>query len=409
MKNKKGNFITFILIIMIIVIFSATVYFCLDVFGIIDVPTQYSIASLFYSQIEVIATGGEIITENIIPENLIETDDISTNGDSNIEVSDEEIVSSNVENPLIALEQIESEKSSSTEEVDVSENISARYFYYDQLDKYAQIMYDELFKNIDQLKTGNYTADFDTTFNDLLHEENGSEVLNNSFQLAINALTFDNPELFYIDITKMNLITEITTKAFSTTYRISIGGNGKNYLADEFLDENAVNSAIDSVEQVKNEIINLANNETDIVEKIRVIHDYLIDTVEYDATAGRNVYNIYGALIEKKAVCEGYARAYKDILDEMGIPCIIACGIAQNSSGVTETHAWNYVKINGVWYAVDVTWDDPVIIGNGKITDDIRYSYFLNGSTKFFTDHYEDGNIAGDYNFVYPTISDTDY
>jgi hypothetical protein len=53
-----------------IIIFITTIYFILDVFGIIQVPNKYSIASLFYSQIEVIATGGEYITDEMIkPDN----------------------------------------------------------------------------------------------------------------------------------------------------------------------------------------------------------------------------------------------------------------------------------------------------------------------------------------------------
>ena len=63
-KNSiKDNFIISILAILMIVIIGFTIYFILDVFGIITVPREYSIASLFYSQIEVIATGGEILTE----------------------------------------------------------------------------------------------------------------------------------------------------------------------------------------------------------------------------------------------------------------------------------------------------------------------------------------------------------
>ena len=386
--NKKDNFITNILIFLIFIIIFTTIYFCLDVFGIIHVPSKFSIASLFYSQIEVIATGGEMINENTVSkdENRIiqyvkEKDDEQTEG--------------NVEYPI---DQIKSNNDNKQdEENDTTTNDSGK------------IIYDKLYENKDKLKTGNYTADFDTTFDDLLHTENGSEVLNNAFQLAINSLTFDNPELFYLDITKINLLTEITSRTFSKTYRVSIGGNGQNYLLEEFQSQDNVENVIKEVEQIKSNIISNSSQGTDdVVEILRNIHDYLVDNTEYDASAGKNVYNIYGTLVKNKAVCEGYARSYKYILDELGIPCIIACGIAQNKSGVTESHAWNYVKINENWYAVDVTWDDPIIRGNGKITKSIRYKYFLVGSNNFFQDHAEDGNIAEEYNFTYPEISKED-
>ena len=206
------------------------------------------------------------------------------------------------------------------------------------------------------------------------------------------------------------LITETTTRPFSTVYRVSIGGNGKSYLSDDFLNIEDANNAIDKVEQAKNNIINMARENTDnVIDQIKKVHDYLIDTIEYDSSDGRNVYNVYGSLINGKAVCEGYARAFKDILDEMGIPCIIVCGVGTNRSGTTESHAWNYVKINDNWYAVDVTWDDPVISGYGKLTDNIRYKYFLVGSDVFFEDHVEDGNIVEEYYFKYPEISKENY
>ena len=77
------------------------------------------------------------------------------------------------------------------------------FSYYAQLDDYAKIIYTELEKNLDNMKSGTYNVDFGTTFNELLQQEDGEEILNNSFQLAINALNFDNPELFYIYISKV--------------------------------------------------------------------------------------------------------------------------------------------------------------------------------------------------------------
>ena len=410
-KSKKDNFILFILILLMIVIFAITIYFILDVFGIIKVPNKYSIASLFYSQIEVIATGGEHLTDEIKPtlDKNKENNKKTNYAESPDSKTDEPIDISNVQNPLEELNRLQSEQNTNNQNTQNQEMqiVEVDNFYYNQLDEYGKIIYDKLYKNLDKLKTGTYTADFDTTFDDLLHQENGSDILNNSFQLAINALTFDNPELFYIDITKINLVTQITTRAFSTTYRISIGGNGKSYLSDDFDGLSKVNSEIANIENIKKEI--LAKTGNDKIENIKIVHDYLVDTIEYDVEAGKNVYNIYGALVDKKAVCEGYARTYKFLLDELGIPCVIACGTGTNRSGETESHAWNYVQIDDTWYAIDVTWDDPVIIGNGSLTNSLKYRYFLLGSDEFFKDHYEDGNIAVGFKFEYPDLSSTNY
>ena len=93
-------------------------------------------------------------------------------------------------------------------------------------------------------------------------------------------------------------------------------------------------------------------------------------------------------------MCEGYARGFKYILDELGIPCVLISGTATNSNGETESHAWNYVELEGKWYAVDVTWDDPVIVGDGYITSDVKYKNFLKGSDTFFETHEADGYLS---------------
>ena len=404
MKKSIDSFINFILIVLSIMIVIVTIYFCIDVFGIVEVPQQYSIANLFYSQIEVIAAGESIssIDDNTIPDNTTRriVVDGSNGSEDARELTGEEL--------LEKLRSYEKEKpENDNNQINVDRDDS-KTLYYSQLDKYGKTIYDKLYLNKDKLKTGTYTADFDKEFNDLLHEEGGTERLNNSFQLAINALTFDNPELFYVDVTKMYLLTEITTRAFSKTYKVSIGGNGRSYLFDEFTNKDSLNEAISQVEGIKNKLVEDSLNKTNI-EKLRMVHDYLIENTEYDALAGNNIYNIYGALIDGRCVCEGYARSYKYILDEMRVPCVIACGIGTNSVGNTESHAWNYVLVDGIWYAVDTTWDDPVITGGGTIRMQNRDTYFLKGSDTFFKDHFEDGNIVGDYNFKYPTISVTDY
>lgn len=407
MKRNIDNIITFFILMLILLIFAGTTFFCLDVFGIIKVPEKYSLAAMLYSNIEIRAASGETINENVIDEDF---DTVVKKKKKDTQEVVTEPVESNEKNLDELIDEVFG-NSSDVETVipeEIDEEDTSR-FYYSQLDNYGKIIYDKLYENKDKLKTGTYTADFGTTFDSLLHEENGNEVLNNSFQLSINALTFDNPDLFYIDVTKVYLLTEITTRAFSKTYRVSVGGNGQSYLSGDFATLDVARYSIGIVEQYKNTIVKECEN-LDTVEKIRYINDYLIDNTEYDLSAGDNVYNIYGTLVNGKAVCEGYARACKYILDDLNIPCIIACGIGKNSEGKTESHAWNYVKVNGAWYALDVTWNDPIISnGIGKLPNANRYEYFLNGGNKFFSDHFEDGNIVGNSSFKYPTLSVLNY
>ena len=403
MKNRGENFVTTILMLAIVVIFSITTYFCLDIFEIINVPEQYSLVSLLGSKIE-LSTVAENI-EDIVPDEgtikkkIIVSTENKTDTNANVQAPTFDNVDNVKEENNIAGDTSNFEASNSVE-------IENKY-YYNQLDVYAKAIYDDLYSHKEDLKTGLYTLDFDIAFNALLHEDSGAETLEKDFQLAVNALVFDKPEIFYLDITKMYLLTEITTFGPKKTYRVSIGpSNNVPYLSSSF-------SNIETIRNAEFQIENLVQSlrfSNDKYYQIREIHDFIVENTEYDETVSKsNIYNIYGTLINKEAVCEGYAKTFKYILDKLDIPCIIACGIGQNSKGQPESHAWNYVKLNDVWYAVDVTWDDPVIIGNGSVTNEMRYHYFLRGSNSFFKDHTEDGNLIGNFRFTYPNLSIEDY
>lgn len=85
-------------------------------------------------------------------------------------------------------------------------------------------------------------------------------------------------------------------------------------------------------------------------EKVLAVHDYLVSSITYEKTE-TNRYNLYGALVEKKCVCQGYAQAMEYLLTKAGV----TCGVATSD---TAEHAWNVVKIGSHWYHCDPTWDD---------------------------------------------------
>jgi len=92
-------------------------------------------------------------------------------------------------------------------------------------------------------------------------------------------------------------------------------------------------------------------------EKVLYIHDELAKMVEYVDTP--NAHNAYGALVEGKAVCEGYAEAFQYLLQKAGIQSFAAIGSSINpGTGRGEPHEWNYVRIDGKYYHVDLTWND---------------------------------------------------
>ena len=95
--------------------------------------------------------------------------------------------------------------------------------------------------------------------------------------------------------------------------------------------------------------------------KAYLAHNYLARTIEYwlkedaDSLEMAHRQSAYGALINKRCVCQGYAEAYKRLLDSQGIENYVLCGKVKGS---TIGHAWNAVSFDGrVFYHVDVTWD----------------------------------------------------
>ena len=92
-------------------------------------------------------------------------------------------------------------------------------------------------------------------------------------------------------------------------------------------------------------------------QKVIIIHDYIIDHVRYVDSGNDLQYTAAGALLNGKAVCEGYSLLFYRMCKEAGVPVRFITGTAYDSYGV-EAHAWNIVKINGKWYNMDVTWDD---------------------------------------------------
>lgn len=332
---------------------------------------------------------------------------VESSGD--IAISKEKTVE-NIEVPAIVENPISSiEKNKNNVDTDYSKVQVDKYFY-NQLEEKSRIIYKAFESNKEQMKTGTYQIELGTSFSDILSQSNGQEKLGEYYQSAIEAYTYDNAEVFYLSPKKMYLNIETTTRGGNSTYNVYINsGNQTNYLTEEFNSKEQINQAIAQIEQVKNHI--LQNRTGNTYENIKMIHDYLIDTINYDSSLEKeNIYNIYGALVNKECVCEGYARAFKYLLDVLDIPCVMVIGTGTNSQGETESHAWNYVQLNGNWYAVDTTWDDPVIVGGGTVSETSKYKYFLVGREKIDQDHSPSGQFTeGGKVFSYPNLSNTNY
>lgn len=164
----------------------------------------------------------------------------------------------------------------------------------------------------------------------------------------INDIINNTPEIFYYD-------------GFRYTYE-TLGGLvesvGFNY-----------SYTLEEIEEMKVELYNktdwilrnIINDSMNDYEKELAIHDYIINNAVYDIenlnndTLKPSAYSMYGILIEGKAVCTGYAKTMQYFLDKFNIENQLIFGDANGIS-----HVWNLVKLNGEYYHLDATFDDPV-------------------------------------------------
>ena len=141
--------------------------------------------------------------------------------------------------------------------------------------------------------------------------------------------------------------------------------------------------------QVKlDQLVDQANTlcQTDL-ERVFYVHEWLVQNIAYDrehlSDDVQDDHNLRGALLEGTAVCDGYAKTYALTLRKLGIT-----GVLVTSKDIG--HAWNMVELDGNWYQVDCTWDDPV---DGS--DQLGYcmhKHLLCTTEEMNTNHNDDGD-----------------
>ena len=146
-------------------------------------------------------------------------------------------------------------------------------------------------------------------------------------------------------------------------------------------------SSITNAEKMAKEIVDtiITSGMSDF-EKAITIHDWLTFNLDYDFTYSN--YYVEETLRDRKCVCQGYALTFEMMCEMAGLEVTFVGGTGTNSSGQTESHAWNQVKIDGKWYNVDVTWDDPARPGkNPNDHSANRYDYFLISDVQMYKNH----------------------
>lgn len=187
-----------------------------------------------------------------------------------------------------------------------------------------------------------------------------------NYQNDIDMLTINNGEGFKETISLLNNFVHPYNS--SNNIKLTYGGDytigisiNKAYSNDDIV---AINEIVDKVIKEK------LNNNMPTREKIKIIHDYIIDNAEYDKLKYENKNDTtyksntaYGVLVQGYGTCNGYADAMAIFLDKLNII---------NYKISNSEHIWNLVYLDGKWYHLDLTWDDPISDVNIN-----RDTYFL--------------------------------
>lgn len=215
----------------------------------------------------------------------------------------------------------------------------------------------------------------------IAHAGDEPEIVMNYIFDVYGAFDRDHPEVFWLNtecVCGMGIDYEYSTAGSirQVDYKLKI----YFYLQTEDYDvrmegyrsASQINAAIQKRDQDVQRILGDCPVDQPVQAQIRYLNQALTQTNAYnsaisdtdtssaDPAAWKCISALSGSAGAQGPVCEGYARAFKVLCDALGIPCVLTSGYARSTvSGASQTHMWNDVCVDGQWYAVDVTWNDP--------------------------------------------------
>lgn len=187
-------------------------------------------------------------------------------------------------------------------------------------------------------------------------------------QRILQFIAFDNPELFYVDFSRVSMTVSETKAMLQTSF---------------LYDRHRISSLEAEIKSVIAKILS-QHKLSDMSDcgKELTFHDYLVENVSYANSVNNESTSVIGALLSHKAICEGYAQAFKLLCDQVSLPCIFVSGKAQPLNRLEERHAWNIVNVNGGYSHIDVTWDASAKDGKRNC-----YDHFNLTDTDISADH----------------------
>ena len=387
----------------------------------------------------------ESASESIAEEDTSESEEESTRETEEVEIIFG-VTNDDTDNSVVVQENGEYVKTYSIEEyLNVDTNpvylglagtSAATSKYYDQLDSVSKKIYDQIYQaNKSKASTTRLNLNLTKIFENLtvIKNSNGGASLSDQASKTVLAwltsyvtpaylaLLYDHPEMVWL-----------TGSAYSIGYTFypSYFEAGETTITDDVelassyfsLKPNSQNGTLTSsvvdplFNQTKAQIDQMLPSKATDYAKVKAIHDKICSMVSYeDKNLGNAYYQTpYSLYIDAdgdgkiETVCAGYAKMMKLQCDKYGIPCVLVTGVTDTG----EAHMWNYIKIDGAWYAVDATWDDQsVTMYDFFMVGSETYSSAAFGSKKFSSTHMASGkwSTSVDCVFRYPVLSTNAY
>ena len=291
---------------------------------------------------------------------------------------------------------------------------------YEQLSEDARRVYEVLdsaenqarFRSGEDIVLTGFTGAFDSAFEKERQYQRCFDAVNDAY----SAILQNHPEIFWLSGISSNLSATEDGGSYNATVTVHLvfqsdwAGGGRSVYDDEA----AVRAAVEA-------LADEACVQGGPYDQLLYVHDWL---------TGHNVYNSDAAALGDRSkthlpwtplsalsddlspVCEGYARAFKLVCDQLGYPCLYVVGIGVLEDGSMGRHSWNQVMVANKWYGVDCTFDDPGVMGAGAVSGHESRDYFLVGEETLIRDsyifsdnHFPDGMLTQSTGFTYPALA----
>lgn len=224
-------------------------------------------------------------------------------------------------------------------------------YYYQQLSASEQKLYRLIFNML--LNHTDYIDIPEDTYN------------LDQFDYVFELVRFENPQFFYLED--------------SYTYYYYDEGSIRyicGFEPDYRWNKTDSDKMRKELEASAKKIIDSISDKTDKFNAVLTIHDAIVNMTDYNNNGDPKISCAYGPLVYGDAICSGYSQAFCYLCQSIGIQCVDVNGMSGD-----EWHEWNRLLLDGEWYNMDVTFDDPVDAQN------LFHSYFCITDKVLSIDH----------------------